>query len=341
MKTSNYRTVKTAKLLNGHSLTMSILYSMFSNLDYIDEFVRDFPIDADAKKIVDVLLCGYKKPLDVQFETIEKTPAKNNKTNTVVVAFSGGKDSLATVLKLQETGRDVVLFHVKGINKGYPDETQHVLDAAAYLNLPLHIETISQGGATSFKESPIKNQLIASLMLDYAISQNIGTSVAFGDFLTDNIHNSQFYESWSDTQEMWEGWLSLVRTYVPNVELLIPFGTYNETLDLISDSKELLSLVHGCILPYRFRAKTKAINESKYDITLLDGRCGSCWKCCTEYIYLVDKGVVPLNEKFYRHCLSFLRGKLESVRPDIIVRNERNAYEAFLHRDFAYSILNR
>ena len=296
-------------------------------------------LDLDAKGLVDVLCVGLQHDLNVNYEHIDKQINNIKRNNNVVVAFSGGKDSTATALKMRDIGKNVYLFYVKGINKAYPDEMEHAIELANKLGMPIHIESVKQTGYTSFKESPIKNQLIASMALDYAIENNIGCSVAFGDFTTDNVNNSQFMESWSDTQEMWSAWVDFVRTYVPNIELIIPFKTYNETLDVISDNPQILESVCGCILPYRFRKVTRNNNEKKYGISLLPNRCGSCWKCCTEYIFLADKGVLPLNLEFYKHCLNFLVKKLPTTRPEIKEINIKGAYEAFLHRPITKSVL--
>lgn len=329
----DFRKINYDWFASGHLLTVSTLFSMFSNLETIDLFTKTYGVDENAKKLVDVLCVGLKRDVNVRFEHIEHGVSELSRTNNVVVAFSGGKDSTATAMKLVSEGKNVYLFYVKGINKAYPDEENHAKEIAAKLGLPIHIENVRQSGKSSFKESPIKNQVIASMALDYAVSNGYGTSIAFGDFTTDNMSNSQFFESWSDTQEMWDAWLCFVKTYVPNVELIIPFETYNDTLDIISENKEVLELVCGCILPYRFRAMTKAANEKKYNIELLPNRCGSCWKCCVEYIFLVEKGVFELNKDFYLHCIAFLRDKLESVRPEIKEKTMESAYRAFLHRD--------
>lgn len=336
-----FRTLKFDNYVKGHTHAMSLLFSMFSNLDAIDSFAKEYDIPSSAKSLVTVLLNGLNRVVairynDVKVKTVDITP-----TNTVIVAFSGGKDSTATAMKLKNDGYDVRLFYVKGINKSYSDEIDHAKRLADELGLPLHVANVTQHGKTSFKESPVKNQLIASMALDYAIENGYGCTVAFGDFTTDNIGNSQFYESWSDTQEMWSAWLELVRTYVPNAELIIPFETYNETLDMISERRKILEMVCGCILPYRFRAMTRNNNESKFGIRLLPNRCGSCWKCCTEYVFLADKGVIPFNKAFYDHCLEFLVKKLPSVRPEITQINVRSAYEAFLHRPFSKSVINK
>lgn len=334
-----YRNLAFGLFTKDSTKTISKLYSMFSNLNMIDEFASKNTIDLDAKGLVDVLCIGLHRDLNVNYEHVDKRVNNIKRNNNVIVAFSGGKDSTATALKMKSNGKNVYLFYVKGINKAYPDEMEHALELAEKLGMPIHIESVKQTGYTSFKESPIKNQLIASMALDYAIENNIGCSVAFGDFTTDNVNNSQFMESWSDTQEMWSAWVNFVRTYVSNIELIIPFKTYNETLDVVSDNPQILESVCGCILPYRFRKVTRNNNEKKYGISLIPNRCGSCWKCCTEYIFLADKGVLPLNKKFYRHCLDFLVKKLPTTRPEIKEINIKGAYEAFLHRPITKSVL--
>lgn len=336
-----YRKLKFEKTAYGHLNTMSILFSMFSNITNIEEFAKEYELPEIARPLVETLCKGLGKKINVKYVNECVTTNNIKRTNTVVVAFSGGKDSVSTAMKLRQDGKDVVLFYVSGINKAYPDEIKHAKELAKKLGLPIHIEYVSQNGRTSFKESPIKNQVIASMALNYSVSLGIGCSVAFGDFTTDNTSNSQFYESWSDTQEMWEAWLSFVKNYIQNVELIIPFETYNDTLDIITNNPEIHSLVCGCILPYRFRAMTRKNNEIKYGITLLPNRCGSCWKCCTEYIFMVDKGITPYDKDFYEHCLDFLVKKMPSVHPEISLVNKQTAYEAFLHRPFSCSIINK
>lgn len=327
------RRINTTYLPEGHTLTMFTLFSMFSDLDETWEMARKFPIDKDAKKLIMTLCCGYKKGVDVRFQEVEKTVKEDKRNKKIVVCFSGGKDSVASALKMREMGREVILYHVIGINGAYPDERRHAEKIAKRLGFPFYTETVIQHGKTSFKESPVKNQVIASLALDFAL-KNGCVSICFGDFTEDTVKNSQFYESWSDTQEMWSAWVDLAKTYVPNVELVIPFKNYNETLEVISNDLELANMVHGCILPYRFREMTRKKNMAKYKVDLLDGRCGSCWKCCTEYIYFADKGTVPMNKEFYRHCLEFLKKKLPSVHPEVKEITLKTAYETFLHKEY-------
>ena len=96
-------------------------------------------------------------------------------------------------------------------------------------------------------------------------------------------------------------------------------------------------MVQGCVLPYRFRNKTKEINEQKYNVKLLPNRCGSCWKCCVEYIFLADKGVVEYNAQFYKHCLDILSDKMSVLHANVVPKDIKTTYETFLMQGFEKS----
>lgn len=39
---------------------------------------------------------------------------------------------------------------------------------------------------------------------------------------------------------------------------------------------------------------------------LFENRCGCCWKCCIEWMWLADTDKVDYNEDFYMHCVDIL-----------------------------------
>ncbi len=39
---------------------------------------------------------------------------------------------------------------------------------------------------------------------------------------------------------------------------------------------------------------------------MFDNRCGCCWKCCVENLYLMDIDKLEYNEAYYLHCFSIL-----------------------------------
>ena len=115
---------------------------------------------------------------------------------------------------MKEQGYNVYLYYVFGINKSYPDEFVRVKELANMLDMPLFVEKVVLKGHTTFHDNPVKNQLIASMALDYGIKNEISAKVCFGDFTDDNVLNSSFLEAWSDTQEMWYAHQEFVRNYV-------------------------------------------------------------------------------------------------------------------------------
>lgn len=310
------------------------IFTAFSYIPTTSTLANICEYDHDIKPIIETIEIGAKQSFNWNYIHKEKEHQKAASTKNIIVCFSGGKDSTATAIKMKEMGWNVYLFYVKGINKSYPDEYTRAQTIAKYLNMPLCVIEVRQSGKTSFKDNPVKNQFIASLALDYAITNNIGVDVAFGDFTSDNIKNSCFNEDWSDCQEMWNKYIEYVRQWIPNANIHIPFKTYLETMDIIGNDEKLLNMVQGCVLPHRFRAMTKRMNEKKYGIKLLENRCGSCWKCCMEYIYYAESNIVKYDVDFYKHCLDVLVKKAKYLKPNINNTSLHAVYNAFLYKDF-------
>lgn len=338
--TQDYVSIQYGKTLKGYTLEIAKLYTAFSNIEKTNDIAKMYEYDKQVQEIIKLVEQGAKMRFDWNLVDVEKQSICAKKTNSVVVCFSGGKDSTSAALLYKQKGYDVHLFYLRGINKSYPDEERNARNISNHLGLPLHIESVKQRGKTSFPDNPVKNQLIASMALDYAIENNIGIDIVFGDFYTDSINNSSFMEAWSDCIEMWQAYERYVRLFVPNFKVHIPFNNYTDTMNIVAKDKTLLSYIQSCVLPYRFRETTKRNNENKYGIELLPHRCGSCWKCCTEYIHQADMGIVPYNDMFYTHCLTFLVSKMKELRPLVSKNDARQldvVYKSFLYRDFKES----
>lgn len=323
------------RLMYGHTLEMAKMFYVFSHSGSFDERLKEFSFDAKTQPIIDTLSIGAKRAFDVNYDNdiTYKQKVVEDKNN-VIVCFSGGKDSTAAALEMRSRGYNVYLYYVQGINKSYPDEMERATKIASYLKMPLTVESVTLKGKTDFHDNPVKNQLIASMALDFGVENNIGTTVCFGDFYTDVANNSSFLEAWSDCQEMWQTHKEYVRNYVPNYDIIIPFKNYIQTMDAIAKDITLLNLVQGCILPHRFREVTKKKNEEKFGVKLLPNRCGSCWKCCVEYIHHADIGVMEYDETFYKHCLDFLKEKMDVLHNEVVGRDYATVYKTFLYGDF-------
>lgn len=230
--------------------------------------------------------------------------------NNVILAFSGGKDSVATALILKESKYNVYLYHVKGLKTAsYPDEWKNAKAIAEYLGLPIIIDEIKLEGKLPFSEHPMKNMIIANRMLEWGIKNNIGVQIEFGNYTTSKLDYTAFYYAGDDCVDMWGTYETIMQKVFDDASFFVGLDltNLNETLEILSKDKKLLALCKSCLGAYRFRKHNHKINCNKYGIELLPERCGSCWKCALEYVYMTDHDVLEYNEGYYKHCIDVLR----------------------------------
>ena len=240
---------------------------------------------------------------DKKYKAIQ-LPKQNNKN--IILACSGGKDSAAAILHYRSRGYTVYLFHVLGINKSYPDEYKSVQAIAEYLSVPVHLEKIQFEGKLPFPEHPMKNMIIANAALHYGIANNIGTKIAFGSYSNVTLYNENLYTTGDDSAEMWMAYEDIVRKAIPRFRIYLGLQNLHHTYRWLEGDKTLLALCRSCIGAHRFRQFNHDNNEKKFGIKLMPNRCGSCWKCAAEYIYMADHDVLEFNEQYYKHCIKVL-----------------------------------
>ena len=284
------------------------IISMFEQYSEPCNSIIKYPISKNAKPLIETLESKFDDRYDmwdyVDRNEKESIVPKNN----VIVCFSGGKDSVNVALKLKEKN-NVILYYLKGINRSYPNELEYAKEAANKLGLPLVIQECSCKGHTTFLENPLKNQFIFACALNYGLELGI-TQYFFGNSNDENIENSNFDRDFSDSKEMFE----LFKEWVSNeigIEI-INYPLIDSGIDSILNigkHHDLHNLVLSCLLPYRFQKTTHINNCNKYGIYLPKNMCGSCWKCCVQYIIWADNHWLEYNKDFYKHCLDFLKTK--------------------------------
>ena len=241
--------------------------------------------------------------------TVPKLPRKQK--NTIIVCFSGGKDSIATTIRYKEMGYKIFLYHLQGINYTYRDEYINAQKAADFLDCPIYFDKVWLNGNHEYTEHPMKNMIIANGALQYGIKEGIGTKIAFGNYITSSLNNDNFEICGGDDNEMWELYEEIIQEFIPNFKVHRILENLNDTLTIFIQTPELIPYAQSCIGPYRYKQYLRKNNQIKYGIELPENHCGSCWKCCLEYCVFCDKGILKYNKSYYRHCMEILQKTLK------------------------------
>lgn len=283
-------------------------------------FMQKKPVAAVPSEYVDIVQTVAKKVgWDMQCSgvNIGGTVGGLAVNNKVMLALSGGLDSVYLMHKLKDDGYDVTALHVAGLNKTSSSYEEKYARQAAHDAAVEYVCAKFNSPRQAFPDNPFKNQLIMSMMLDigvkrgiyrYAIGSDWTTPIsqaAAGFTVTDSIEVNRAY---------WDG----IKKRFPQAELIFISDDVKkyQRLQMLYDIGALRH-VSSCIAPQRFRDSLHKRNQEKYHIALMDGRCGSCYKCAMEYILLVEAGRLQKNEQFYAHCWDTLATSKTSHRPDL------------------------
>jgi len=247
-------------------------------------------------------------------KVLTRTPDPDKR---IVVGFSGGKDSLATLLEARDKGYDVTAFHVAGINRGAPDERTYAARMARRCGIPLVVRSVKLGGRLEYPENYVKNQFIVAAMVEWGSPQGIA-NYSLGDVSTDTLLTCQPRYNLTDSVELLTAMQEFFKSGYPDFQ-------YRWFLRHVTDSYRILvqhapnsiPFVKGCFaLPWQKKVWREA-NERKYGVTLLPNRCGSCWKCCAEFIILEDMAHLEGNDGFRQHCIDYLRHIAPREKPHV------------------------
>lgn len=233
-------------------------------------------------------------------------PAATYDDEHVMVGFSGGKDSTAVALMLAEMGFKPILMFVSGFNRSYPQELDAAVGIAKKTGFPLRIIRARLSGSSPYPDNPVKNQLILAMMVDYGLRTGI-RNYAQGNLHEDKVANTNFETGFSDAIEMYDAAEQLFSQYVPGFRLHSRMIA-NETVSLeyMTRYPEIRPYISSCLLPLRYKPNVRRANERKFG-PLLPGRCGSCYKCCQEYLVDAITGNEILSADHVKHCLAVFR----------------------------------
>ena len=281
------------------------LYTYVSDTEFMFEDV--LWLDKSFSKVCDILtskLSIFRIPELKSFALPQITLPSRKKE--VIVCLSGGKDSAATALYYKKLGYTVHLYHMTGVNRAYGDEKSAAQNIAKYLDCDLHIDKLQYLGDNQFIEHPLKNYLIANGAIHYAIAKNYPPVIAFGNFNQSFLDVNEFEVCGGDCIEMWQAYEPIIQTVIPNFKMEIPLSTNADSFDILKDDWTMFTMSISCMSPYRFREHWRHRVENKYNVKILDNRCGCCWKCCVETMWLMDNNYMDYDEEYYLHCVGIL-----------------------------------
>lgn len=263
--------------------------------------------------MIECLMRGV--PVILKQRTFEEKVKATNFSDAIV-GFSGGKDSTAAALKLRVKGFDPILFHVKGINPSYPGERQAASKVAEAIRAKkLVVLDLKLSGKSDYIENPAKNQVILGLMVDYGRKYGIA-NYAQGGAAKDSCSDLNFVAGYSDGREMYNASDKLFQAALDGYRFhhgLLENDT-DSLLTLLEHAPQVLPVMQSCMMPVRYKGNLTKGNEKKYGVTLLPGRCGSCYKCASEWLHLALSNFVPWSDSFAIHSMNVLTKGLQTVR---------------------------
>lgn len=247
-------------------------------------------------------------------------PFESTADNKIMVALSGGLDSAYLMHRLIEQGYEVTALHVAGINKGQAIEEAKAAREAATKAGAHYRQAFFKPPRNVFPDNPFKNQLIMSIMLEAGARDGI-CKYALGSDWTTPLEDAVVGFTITDSIEVNRGFVDGIRAKGQKCDLVfIDDDVKKQGRIEHLYRKDALTTVSRCVSPHRFRTHLHNSNEQKYGVTLMPGRCGSCYKCAMEYLLMADAGLVEANRGYTEHCWDILATAKTSHRPDLFAK---------------------
>lgn len=319
------------------------IHPIFNDIEQAYTLTSDYAQPSLLKGIYDKsfkpLFKLYKdygnRQYNVQYANRQYPKIKAFGAGNIIVCFSSGKDSIATALHYRKVGYKVWLYHMHNINPPLFDEQVQAKKLAEYLDMPIFIEDVMLKGRHTYIEHPMKNMIIANGALNFGIREGITTNIAFGNYTTSSLQQDNFNFCGGDDIEMWQAYEKIIDKVIPKFKMHMCLQHLGETLETVCNNKELLELSISCLCRASMRKYWHNWVYEKYNVRLPEHRCGRCYKCCIEYIYMTDHNLQDYNEDYYRYCFNNLRKNVE--REDGIKYTDEQVWQHYMFYDIGES----
>jgi hypothetical protein len=278
----------------------------------LPRFLKDYP---EALRPLAKVLYQKQPFFFVPARSAYRATLQQAEDNRVLVAFSGGKDSTAAAIRLLQQGFAPELLYVKGINRSYPQEHEKAREIAEILHVPIHVLALQQEGKSDYPDNPLKNQFILGIMVEMGVRAGI-TKFVQGNLTADTLELSHIDYNYSDAIEMYKAADIYFKSVYPAYQYIYGLLTYeSQSFKTVAEyNPAIFNSICSCVMPARYKVSLRRRNELKYGIELLPGRCGSCYKCATEYLHFVLLGLDERNQPFVTHCITVLENNFKTFQ---------------------------
>lgn len=267
-------------------------------------------IDPQFKKFTELIYNAFKQDFNEVIvksnNTFEFYDNNNLNSNRVVLGFSAGLDSVYQLIKLLEQGKEVICFHLKNINTYENGQaTKQCLPIIEKLRKKFGEFKIFEVNASICKnmnkdnkfrqfwpENPMKNQLILSMMMDYAYEYNI-KYVSLGDDLGLPIKDAVAGINLTDAREITLSFIEGTKEIYSNIKF-VPITDRSDKLERLKtlDEYGLTDDFYSCVTSGRFNKLYHDRCEEKYGISLPSKSCGCYCRKCAMHCLLEHYGLI-------------------------------------------------
>lgn len=171
----------------------------------------------------------YKMP---PFESRDVEKFHYEDDGKLVIAFSGGKLSLACAMRYKDIGKDIILFHISSTNA----DTSNVEKQAKMLNAPLvnHVYNICNNAFSGIH--------ILHLATQYAVGHRHSPKIVYGYFDDALVENNE-EKDWANCAEFIGSYKEAAQKYIDGFTILNPIPNYSIMWDELLRHKPYLKYI--------------------------------------------------------------------------------------------------
>lgn len=279
------------------------IYNIF-NQKYFNQRI-EFPICFGDW--IELIYNKFEQENPTIFNTpISKIYLPENKKD-VLLACSGGLDSIYQYFQLKQQGYNVILYHLRNANF-YENGQSHnsINEFAKKYNVklvePILHQTHDKYYSKYWHENPVKNQMIVLTMIDYCYENGINQIAIDGSW---DIPISQTTAGIdvTDAPENCDYFIESLKMYVSGLEYIrTPFVNKADKIKYLYENR-VMDNIYSCLGPGKFNQYRHECAEEKYGVKLFKYNCGcSCRKCAHHNLLLYYSGIKEFPQEFIEKC---------------------------------------